>query len=93
VIAEALRLSHGVTTRLPRIATEEVMRYKDWEIPFGTPVSSTAYFVLMNSTIFPDPFEFRPERWIDASGRFDYALEKKYLVNFGRGSRKCLGMK
>jgi cytochrome P450 len=69
------------------------MRYKDWEIPFGTPVSSTAYFILMSSTIFPDPFEFRPERWIDASGRFNYALEKKYLVNFGRGSRKCLGMK
>lgn len=92
VIAEALRLSHGVTTRLPRIATEETLRYKDWEIPFGTPVSSTAYFILMNPTIFPNPREFRPERWIDATGKFDYALEKKYLVNFGRGSRQCLGM-
>ncbi|KUJ20796.1 cytochrome P450 [Mollisia scopiformis] len=92
MIAEALRLSHGVTTRLPRIATDEIMRYKDWEIPFGTPVSSTAYFILMNSKIFPNPKDFKPERWIDATGRFDYALEKKYLVNFGRGSRQCLGM-
>jgi cytochrome P450 len=47
----------------------------------------------MNSTIFPNPKEFRPERWIDAEGKFDYALEKKHLINFGRGSRQCLGMK
>jgi cytochrome P450 len=58
-----------------------------------TPISSTAYFILMNSTIFPNPQEFRPERWIDAAAKFDHALEKKYLVNFGRGSRQCLGMK
>jgi len=35
VIAEGLRLAFGITTRLPRIATGEVLRYKDWEIPFG----------------------------------------------------------
>lgn len=34
VIAEGLRLSFGVTTRLPRVATDEVLRYRDWEIPF-----------------------------------------------------------
>ncbi|TVY65505.1 Cytochrome P450 monooxygenase sdnE [Lachnellula suecica] len=92
VIAEALRLSLGVTTRLPRVPTEEILTYKEWQIPFGTPVSSTAYFILMNSTIFPNPTEFRPERWIDDAGKFDHKLEKKYLINFGRGSRQCLGM-
>jgi hypothetical protein len=98
-----------VTTRLPRVATEEVLRYKNWDIPFGVglqinsfsqsliasqvPVSSTAYFILMNPTIFPNPREFRPERWIDGAGNFDHTLEKRYLVNFGRGSRQYLGMK
>jgi hypothetical protein len=27
------------------------------------------------------------------TGGFDFALEKKYLVNFGRGSRQCIGIK
>jgi cytochrome P450 len=35
VIAEGLRISIGVTARLPRIATEEVLTYKEWVIPFG----------------------------------------------------------
>jgi cytochrome P450 len=47
----------------------------------------------MSPDIFPNPTVFQPERWIDAAGKFDYALEKKYLVNFGRGTRQCLGQK
>lgn len=35
VISEGLRISIGVTTRLPRIATDEVLKYKEWVIPFG----------------------------------------------------------
>jgi hypothetical protein len=35
VTAEALRLSFGVTTRLTRVATEEILPYEDWETPFG----------------------------------------------------------
>lgn len=92
VIAEALRLSHGVTTRLPRIATGGVMCYKDWEIPFGTPISSTMYFILMHPGLFPEPQTFLPERWLTSAGEFNHTLANKYLVNFGRGSRSCLGM-
>lgn len=50
----------------------------------------TPYFVLTDLTIFPEPTEFRPERWIEAAaqgGRLD-----KYLVSFGRGSRSCVGI-
>jgi cytochrome P450 len=39
-----------------------------------------------NPDIFPDPFTFKPERWLD-----NPALGK-YLLAFGRGSRICLGM-
>lgn len=84
------------------------MRYKDWEIPFGvrpyllrcsililskTPISSTMYFILMHPSIFPDPYDFMPERWLTSVGEFNHTLANKYLVNFGRGSRSCLGMK
>lgn len=46
------------------------------------------YFVMMDPSIFPEPTEFRPERWLDSNNRLD-----KYLVAFGRGTRQCLGMK
>lgn len=35
VINEGLRLSYGVTTRLPRVAPTEALVYKDWVIPPG----------------------------------------------------------
>lgn len=56
-----------------------------------TPVSETSYFILTNPKLFPDPFAFRPERWLK-DGQYNRSLDK-YLVNFGRGSRQCLGMK
>lgn len=38
-------------------------------------------------TIFPDPHQFLPERWLD-----NKELDK-YLVAFSRGPRMCLGIK
>ncbi|KAK2013577.1 cytochrome P450 [Colletotrichum eremochloae] len=89
VIREGLRLSYGVTTRLPRIAHHDI-EYKGYRIPAGTPVSQSPYFVLMHPSVFPEPQKFRPERWIEAeeqSKRLD-----RYLVSFGKGSRQCLGI-
>lgn len=44
VIREGLRLSHGVTTRLPRVAPMESLRYKNWVIPPGVCYTSIAPF-------------------------------------------------
>jgi cytochrome P450 len=54
-------------------------------------VSESGYFILMNATIFPEPSKFRPERWLKDS-KYNRSLEK-YLVNFGKGTRQCVGMK
>lgn len=86
VAAEGLRLSYGVTTHLQRVCPDAVMKYKDWTIPAGTPVSMSSVLVHQNPDIFPSPLEFNPERWIDNPGL------KKYLVSFTKGSRQCLGM-
>ncbi|KAE9368851.1 cytochrome P450 [Stipitochalara longipes BDJ] len=90
VISEGLRISIGVTARLPRIATDEILKYKEWVIPFRTPVSESGYFILMNESIFPEPSKFRPDRWLKDS-KYNRSLEK-YLVNFGKGTRQCVGM-
>lgn len=35
VIREGIRLASVVTTRLPRSAPDEVLQYKEWDIPAG----------------------------------------------------------
>jgi cytochrome P450 len=87
VINEGLRVAHGVSSRQPRIATHEDLVYKQWTIPRGTPVMQSLYLLHTDANIFPDPFTFRPQRWLDNPDL------KRNLFAFSRGSRGCLGMK
>ncbi|KAK5954220.1 hypothetical protein OHC33_004793 [Knufia fluminis] len=88
-ITEGVRMMSGVTTRLPRVA-HEPMKYREWEIPTGTPVSQMNYVVNNDPKIFPNPFEYHPERWIEAEEK-GIRLDR-YMVSFGKGSRSCVGI-
>ncbi|KAI0202891.1 hypothetical protein F4808DRAFT_449551 [Astrocystis sublimbata] len=90
VVKESIRLSYGPVTRLPRVAAEETLRYGKYTIPPGTPVSQISYFVHTNKDIFPEPFSFNPDRWVEAVRR-GFPLNN-YLTSFTKGSRQCLGM-
>ncbi|KKK18903.1 hypothetical protein P175DRAFT_0516031 [Aspergillus ochraceoroseus IBT 24754] len=90
VISEALRLSTGIANRSARVAPTEALVYKNHTIPPGTPVSETNWFVLMDPEIFPDPHAFDPERWMRAAAK-GMRLDR-YLVNFSKGSRMCVGL-
>ncbi|KAL1970873.1 hypothetical protein VTN77DRAFT_2707 [Rasamsonia byssochlamydoides] len=86
-IQEALRLSYGVTSRLARVAPDQVLKLDDsYEIPMGTPVSMSTVLVHRNPDIFPHPGEFRPDRWLE-NPRLD-----RYLVSFSKGTRQCAGI-
>ncbi|KAJ5327634.1 uncharacterized protein N7506_010736 [Penicillium brevicompactum] len=89
VMLEGLRMTNAVATRLQRSSPDEVMIYKDWVIPPGTPVGMTSMFLHNNEDIFPNAQSFIPERWMDTEQR--KALEK-YLVPFSKGSRQCVGI-
>ena len=62
----------------------------DWVIPRGTPIGMTSMINHWNTDLFPEPDEFRPERWLLEDGTQNYALQKK-LIAFGKGSRSCIG--
>jgi cytochrome P450 len=47
----------------------------------------SAYLLHMDPEVFPDPFAFQPQRWLDNPEL------KRNLFAFSRGSRSCLGMK
>lgn len=94
VIAEGLRLSYGVSTRLQRIDPDNPILFKDkdtgkeWVIPAKTPVGMTSVQLHHNEDTFPDSHKFIAERWLGDEGkRLD-----KYLVSFCKGSRVCFGM-
>ncbi|KAK4497348.1 hypothetical protein PRZ48_011799 [Zasmidium cellare] len=77
VIQEGIRLTGGITTRLPRVANEP-LRYEDWIIPAGTPVSETINFILMDPVIFPEPLAYA-EMYLACAAlvrRFNFELYK-----------------
>lgn len=90
VILEGFRMSYGVTHRLQRVSPHTSLTYRSWTIPAGTPVGMTSIFMHENPNLFPSPRTFRPERWLEPAAK-EQGLEK-YLVNFGKGTRSCLGI-
>ncbi|OGM48078.1 hypothetical protein ABOM_002892 [Aspergillus bombycis] len=88
-IKEALRLSYGLSARLPRVAPTQVLEVPGTTglaIPPGTKVSMNSVLMHRHPQLFPQPDEFRPERWLD-NPRLD-----RYLVPFSKGARQCLGI-
>ncbi|RYF01989.1 MAG: cytochrome P450 [Oxalobacteraceae bacterium] len=68
---ECLRMMPGVSHRSARIARTEDLVYTpssgqtSWIIPRGTPIGMTSMINHWNADLFPEPDEFRPERWLD----------------------------
>ncbi|PHH87959.1 hypothetical protein CDD83_8173 [Cordyceps sp. RAO-2017] len=86
-IKEGLRLSRFFR-RSPRISPDHEIQYKQWTIPKNTPVGMSICHMLMDPDVYPDPHEFKPERWI---GDVDARVHRNF-VPFVRGSRNCLGL-
>ena len=92
ILKEALRLSYGVASRLPRISPIDDIKFKDtatgkeWTIPAGTVVSMTTTLLHHDESIYPNSGAFLPERWVE-----DSSLDK-FLFSFSKGSRQCLGI-
>lgn len=87
VIDEGFRLSHGVIARLTRVAPDEDLTVAGYTISAGTPIGMSSWLIHLNPLLFPSPDEFLPQRWLEPGAE----RLKKYLVNFTKGSRICLG--
>ncbi|KAI0192310.1 cytochrome P450 [Xylaria flabelliformis] len=90
-IEESLRLSYGVAQRIPRLHDHDIV-YGDFVIPKGTIISMSIYDISHDENIFPNSFEYKPERWMGNPRSCDGRRLSRYMVAFGRGTRSCVGM-
>jgi cytochrome P450 len=86
VMAESLRLAPPVWVA-PRRAIEDVT-VAGVDVPKGAHVLVSQYASHRSAQYFPQPNEFRPERWVEG---FEASLPRGAYFPFGAGTRKCLG--
>jgi cytochrome P450 len=85
VIKEALRI-RPVLPGVGRVVRGTPLRLGPWVIPVGTEVNVSIRTMHDLPRLFPEPGEFRPERFLE-----DDAPDTYTWVPFGGGTRRCLG--
>jgi cytochrome P450 len=83
-IQETLRRRPVLPNSAPRLVMQPI-EVGGWTYPTGVCLVPNAYLVHHDPAIYPDPYAFRPERFLDASpGTYSW-------IPFGGGRRRCLG--
>ena len=83
-IQETLRRRPVLPNSAPRLVVRPVT-VGGWTYPPGVCLVPNAYLIHHDPTIYPDPYAFRPERFLDEPpGTYTW-------IPFGGGRRRCLG--
>jgi len=86
VVKEILRLCPAVPLVMRGLV--EPMSLGGYEIPAGTIVAPAIYLVHHREDIYPHPFAFMPERFLDGEGGRD--INNYTWLPFGSGVRRCV---
>ncbi len=87
VVNETLRV-RPVVPLVVRMLTQE-LQVGSYVLPEGTRVVPSIYLTNRNPRVYEDPKEFRPERFLDATG--GRAINSFSWIPFGGGIRRCIG--
>lgn len=92
VVREGLRLSMANPTRFPRVVPPGGWTFttsttkSTYHFPAGTLVGCQPYSLHYDAQVYPEPFEFRPERWL---GNVTPEMQRDWYP-FGLGQRQCI---
>ena len=98
-IEEALRMSPPVPNLLPREVLPGGMVIDGNYVPAKTDVGTPAYAVHHKSEYYPEPFSFKPERWLSHAARSSEKASNVEIADLARsafcafsvGPRGCVG--
>ncbi|KAL0958550.1 hypothetical protein HGRIS_000689 [Hohenbuehelia grisea] len=65
--------------------------YNGYHLPTGSVVFANIWEMQHDPTLFPEPYEFKPDRFMNADGSLNVALAKDSEIAFGFGRRACPG--
>lgn len=91
VVREAMRLHPSVGLLMERHVPAGGLDIHGHHLPAGTVVGINPWVTNRNEEAFPMPESFRPERWLEASDANRKRMDMIWELNFGGGSRKCIG--
>jgi cytochrome P450 len=96
-LQEAMRMTPPVSAEPSREVLPGGTVVDGHYIPEGLHVSTGLYCLSYNNEIYPEPFNFRPERWVvdvdetKGSSAESVALAESGFCAFSTGSRGCVG--
>ncbi|KAJ8517764.1 hypothetical protein ONZ45_g5122 [Pleurotus djamor] len=96
-VKEGLRLYGAAPSLLERVVPTPSKNCEPFELlgyalPPGTIVSTQAWSMHRDASVFPSPETFLPERWLESTtSPEDLALMTQHMMPFGTGSRVCGG--
>lgn len=97
-IQEACRMAPPVGAEPARSVLPGGSIVEDQYFPEGTKLSTSCYCLSYNPDVYPDPFAFKPERWLLADAENPHGATPKSLAlaesgfcAFSAGSRGCVG--
>ncbi|ELU05571.1 hypothetical protein CAPTEDRAFT_63222, partial [Capitella teleta] len=91
-ILELLRFTSVVPMGVPHMPYEDTV-IQGKTVPAGSAVLMNMYHLHHDEDFWDDPFDFLPERFLDADGELVSASHpnRRHLMPFGAGPRVCLG--
>ncbi|KAI1084164.1 cytochrome P450 [Whalleya microplaca] len=94
VLEEAMRCFPPIAFGLPRVSPGETI--DGHFVPEGVRVSVPHWILCHDPRVWDEPYQFRPERWLEVGGDDDVAVLKSsaqpVVFPFSTGPRSCLGI-
>lgn len=95
IVQETLRLHAAIPGPQPRQTPPGGCRIgpnSEYDLPGGMRISAQAWSLHRNPNVFPEPEQWKPERWLNEKGEYEVTGEMgRWWWAFGSGGRMCVG--